>query len=64
MLKAVHSFYVHSRACVLLGNDVSELFPVNVGLRHGCVMSPCFFNLYMDGVVREVNVSPFPLGKG
>ena len=21
------------------GNDVSEWFPVNVGLRHGCVMS-------------------------
>ena len=31
-------------------------FPVNVGLRQGCVMSPWLFNVYMDGVVREVNV--------
>ena len=23
-----------------VGMDVSEWFPVNVGLRHGCVMSP------------------------
>ena len=30
----------NSRACVRVGNDVSEWFPVNVGLRQGCVMSP------------------------
>ena len=56
LLKAVKSFYVDSRACVRVGNDVSEWFPVNVGLRQGCVMSPWLFNVYMDGVVREVNV--------
>ena len=41
---------------------MSEWFPVNVGLRQGCVMSPWFFNVYMDGVVLEVNVRV--LGKG
>ena len=41
---------------VQVGNDVSEWFPGNVGLRQGCVMSPWLFNVYMDGVVREVNV--------
>ena len=40
LLKAVQSFYVDSRAGVRVGNDVSEWFPVNVGLRHCCVMSP------------------------
>ena len=38
LLKAVQSFYV-DRACVRVGNDVSEWFPVNVGLRQGCVVS-------------------------
>ena len=33
---------------------MGEWFPVNVGLRQGCVMSPWLFNVYMDGVVREV----------
>ena len=56
LLKAVQNFYVDSRACVRVGNDVSEWFPVNVGLRQGCVMSRWLFNVYMDGVVREVNV--------
>ena len=40
-----------SRACVRIGNDMSEWFPVNVGFRQGCVMSPWLFNVYMDGVV-------------
>ena len=39
-----------------MGNEVSEWFLVNVGLRQCCVISPWFFNVYMDGVVREVNV--------
>ena len=56
LLKAVQSFYEDSRACVRVGNDVSEWFPVDVGLRQGCVMSPWLFNVYMDGVVREVNL--------
>ena len=49
LLKAVQSFYTDSRACVWVGNDVSEWLPVNVGLRQGCVMSPWLFNAYMDG---------------
>ena len=53
-LKAVQRFNVDSRACVRVGNDVSEWFPVNVGLRQGCVMSPSLFNVYKDGVGRKV----------
>ena len=33
-------------------------FVLKFGLRQGCVMSPWLFNVYMDGVVREVNVKP------
>ena len=61
-MKAVQSFYVYIRACVCVGNEVSEWFPVNVGLRQGCVMSPWLFNVYKDGVVRNLNARV--LGKG
>ena len=30
LLKAVQSFYIDSRACVRVGNYVSEWFPINV----------------------------------
>ena len=56
LLKTMQSFHVESRACVRVRNDVSGWFPVNVGLRQGCVMSPWLFNVYMDDVVRGVNV--------
>ena len=54
-MQAVQSFYVDSWAPVRMEIDESGCFPVNVGLRQGCVMSPCLFNVYMDSVVREVN---------
>ena len=54
--------YVGSKACVRVGNEVSEWFPVRVWLRQGCVMSPWLFNLYIDGMVREVNARV--LGRG
>ena len=62
LLRGVKSLYVGSKACVRVGNEVSEWFPVRVGLRQGCVMSPWLFNLYIDGVVREVNARA--LGRG
>ena len=34
---------------------MSEWFPANAALRQGCVMSLLLFNVYMDGVDREVN---------
>ena len=42
--------------------DVSEWFPVNVGLRQGCVMSPWLFIEYIDCVVREVNARALAKG--
>ena len=62
LLRGVKSFYVGSKACVRVGNEVSEWFPVRVGMRQGCVMSPWLFSLYVDGVVREVNARV--LGRG
>ena len=35
---------------------------MRVGLRQGCVMLPWLFNLYTDGVPREVNARV--LGRG
>ena len=46
LLKPVQRFYVNSRACDRVRNDVSEWFLVNVGLRQGCVMS-LLFNVYI-----------------
>ena len=54
-MKAVQSSYNETRAGVRGESGVSEWFYVIVGLGRGCVMSPWLFNMYMDGVIREVN---------
>ena len=51
-----------SKSCVRVGSEVSERFPVRVGLRQGCVMLAWLFNLHIDGVVREVNARVFGRG--
>ena len=55
LLRALQSMYEGNRMCVRVGGEESEWFESKVGLRQGCVMSPWLFNLYMDGVVREVS---------
>ena len=62
LLQGVKSLYVGSKACVRVGNEVCGWFPVRVGLRQGCVMPLWLFNLYIDGVEREVNARV--LGRG
>ena len=62
LLKAVRSMYADSKACVRVGDEMSDWFSVEVGLRQGCVMSPWLFNLYMDGVVREMNARARGMG--
>ena len=62
LLQGVKSLYVGSKACLRVGNEVSGWLPMRVGLRQGYVMSPWLFNVYIDGVVREVNARV--LGRG
>ena len=47
---------MYSRACVCLGNDVSESFPVNVGLRLRCVMSTWLFNVYRKQSINKTSI--------
>ena len=37
LLKVLKRFYVDSRVCACVGMDVSEWFPINVGLRQDYV---------------------------
>ncbi len=54
LLSAIKSFYEEATACVKISGETSEHTRIKVGLRQGCVMLPWLFNIYMDGVVREV----------
>lgn len=50
------AFYINSRACVRIKGEESGSFEIGVGVRQRCVMSPWLFNIYMDGVMKEVKM--------
>ncbi len=54
LLSAIKSVYGEASACVKIRGETSEHFEIKVGLRQGCVMPPWLFNIYMDGVMREM----------
>ena len=37
--------------------ELSESFPVGDGIREGCVMSPWWLNIFMDGCMREMKAN-------
>jgi hypothetical protein len=47
--------YEDTMVCVRIGRKLGRKFKVNGGLRQGCVISPWLFNIFVDGVVAEVN---------
>ncbi|KAK3511772.1 hypothetical protein QTP70_021807 [Hemibagrus guttatus] len=53
LLRAVRSLYNRSRSLVLIASCKSDLFPVHVGLRQGCPLSPVLFIVFMDRISRR-----------
>ena len=48
--------YVDNSACVSVKGGESERFKIDSGVKQGCIMSPWLFNVYMDGVTKEVKI--------
>ncbi|KAK3556570.1 hypothetical protein QTP70_010765 [Hemibagrus guttatus] len=53
LLRAVRSLYNRSRSLARIASCKSDLFPVHVGLRQGCPLSPVLFIVFMDRIFRR-----------
>ena len=47
---------VNSSASVRVKGGEIEWFRIYSGIREGFIMSPWLFNIYMDGVIKEVKM--------
>ena len=55
MWRVLRSIYENVESSVMLGGNNSRFFPINVGLRQGCILSPILFLLLMDWQKRSIN---------
>ena len=49
----IKSLYDSARSKVLSGDQYSEWFKTNIGVRQGCLLSPTFFNLFLERIMGE-----------
>ena len=54
MWRAIKEMYSVVQSSVLVGEEQTEMFDLNTGLRQGCVMSPVLFSFFINGLAREI----------
>ena len=54
MWRVVKNLYREVGSCVRLGEEKTEWFSLDVGLRQGCILSPILFSIFIDGLAEAV----------
>ena len=50
------------KAVVQTGHETTEWFQIGKGVRQGCILSPCLFNLYAEYIVRDAGLEEAQAG--
>ncbi len=50
----LRSMYSNVECAVRINGLLTNWFPVNTGLKQGCLLSPLLFNLYLNDLIQEV----------
>ena len=48
--------YADREATVRTGHGTTDWFQIEQGVRQGCILSPCLFNLYTDYIMRNAGL--------
>ena len=55
--RIIRSLYENTESCVLIGEEKTNYFDVDVGVRQGCILSPTLFSIYINSMAEEINQS-------
>ena len=52
----LRNLYAAQEATVRTGHGTTDCFQIGKGVRQGCILSPCLFNLYAEYIMRIVGL--------
>ena len=56
------NLYAGQEATVRTGHGTTDWFQIGRGVRQGCILSPCLFNLYAEYIMRNVGLEKAQAG--
>ena len=54
--------YAGQEAKVRTGHGTTDWFQIGKGVRQGCILSPCLFNLYAEYIMRNAGLEEAQAG--
>ena len=58
----LRNLYAGQEATVSTGHGATEQFQIGKGVRQGCILSPCLFNLYAQYIMRNAGLEEAQAG--
>uniref|UniRef100_A0A8D2IYD5 Reverse transcriptase domain-containing protein n=1 Tax=Varanus komodoensis TaxID=61221 RepID=A0A8D2IYD5_VARKO len=58
----LRNLYAGQEATVRIGHRTTDWLNIEIGVRQGCILLPCLFNLYAEHIMRKVGLDESPVG--
>ena len=58
----LRNLYAGQEATVRTGHGTTDWFQIGKGVRQGCILSPCLFNLYAECIMRNAGLEEAQAG--
>ena len=58
----LRNLYAGQEATVRTGHETTDWFQVGKGVRQGCILSPCLFNLYAEYIMKNAGLDEAQAG--
>ena len=58
----MRNLYAGQEATVRTGHGTADWFQIGIGVRQGCILSPCLFNFYAEYIMRNAELEEAQAG--
>ena len=58
----LRNLYAGQEATIRTGHGTTDWFQIGKGVRQGCILSPCLFNLYAEYIMRNAGLQEAQAG--